>query len=111
KEEPELSDEELRAQDRPETGWASLSQAVTEVYDTDETEDLEVVDGKPIPPIVNLEEVADEDDVPFRLPSSDEDAGPREGRMINKMMTMPHQRSPDVPSHQQQTLAGSDGLD
>ncbi len=110
KEEPELSDEELRAQDRPETGWASLSQAVTEVYDTDETEDLEVVDGKPIPPILNLEEVANEDDVPFRLPSS-EDGEPREGRMINKMMTMPHQKSPDVPSHQQQTLAGSDGLD
>jgi penicillin-binding protein 1C len=111
KEEPGPSDEELRAQDRPETGWASLSQAVTEAYDTDETEDLEVVDGRPIAPIIDLERTGDEDDVPFKLPNSEDDAGGPEGRLINKMMTMPHQKSPNVPSHEQKTLAGSDGLD
>ncbi len=47
----------------------------------------------------------DEHDVPFKLPRSDDLTQRDEGRIINKMMTMPNQR-PNAP-----TLPGSGGLD
>lgn len=110
--ERELSDEELRAQDRPETNVVTGN---FEVMDDDETGDIVVVNGKPVTPNVEVlsseDNYDDENDVPFKLPHNDSVTEPKEGRFVNKMMTMPNSRASVDDDAAKKTLPGSGGLD
>lgn len=134
--EPGLSTEDIRAQDRPsddtltgdfevlddhdipfkipKTSEKGSPYEKTTPYNKDETDELEIVDGKPVPPSVNFqvspEEFDDENDIPFRLPNDEDVSRGKEGRIINKMMTMPNQRPPETPDDKK-TLQSSGGLD
>ncbi|MBC8099490.1 MAG: transglycosylase domain-containing protein [Armatimonadetes bacterium] len=131
---PTLSDEELRAQDRPQTNVISGSfevlsdvpdvrfqrpgdadtvdpDAMTQPYTRDETDELVIVDGKPQLSKITSDdgdEQYDDNDVPFRLPPNDGNAP--EGRIINKLKTMPNTPHTELP-HAKRTLPGSGGLD
>jgi penicillin-binding protein 1C len=108
---PSPSDEELRAADRPETNVITGDYQV--VGDDDETGEVVIVDGKPLAPVAGprsyAEHYDDENDVPFKLPRNDETPEPKEGRFVNKMMTMPNSRQEDEGA--KKTLVGSGGLD
>ncbi|HEX2623036.1 MAG TPA: hypothetical protein VHL11_22905, partial [Phototrophicaceae bacterium] len=134
-----LSTEDIRAQDQPspstitgdfevlddqdvpfklsKTSQSASPDEPTVPYDKDETDELDVVDGKPVTPEVDFkvyeDKFDDENDVPFKLPHNEDnpDAGNR-GRIINKMMTMPHQSSPQTQTpDDKKTLPGSGGYD